>query len=264
MNLMALLPKPLTLAGLVGLFLTIQPFDVHLPLILLPGATATPTATLRPTAPATATQTPTATATPTATPSPTPTATGAPTAEVVLLDTHSTYTDTLGLRYIVGEIENRGDSNARFIKITADLFNTQGQLIATDFTYTQRSIVADTERSCFAIILPQAPPGFDHYQLRVEAEITTEEPRPLVLGKVNEGPSPTDFELVGLVRNAGQLPIELAEIIGTLYDSNGVVIGCDSGYANSATIAPDATSSWSITFQGVDRTRIALYRLLTD
>jgi hypothetical protein len=266
--------KRFVLAGsTLGLVLVLQPFNVYVSFIFTPGPTVTPTATLRPTAPATTTRTPTATttSTPTATPTLTPTetppdtppATGTPTADVVLLNNHSTFTSTFGSRYIVGEVQNNGSNNAQFVKIIADVFNAQDQLITTDFTYTVRDIVADGEKSCFKVLMNE-PAGFDHYQLSVEASTTTEEPRPLVITSVNEGSNQFAYELVGQVRNDGQTPAQFVKIVGTLFDSNGVVIDCDFTYANSETVAPGTTSSWSLLFLAVDRTRIALYSLLTD
>jgi hypothetical protein len=252
-----LLPKPFALAGLLGLFLTAQPFSVHLPLIFGPGTTATPTATLRPTAPATVTPTPTATVTPTPTPSATPTA-------AVVILSHSTYTNALGMRSIVGEIQNQDSRHVRFVRVTADLFDAKDQLLATDFTYTERSIVADTERSCFKITFWDPPQDFDHYTLRVEAQQTTEEPRLLILSEVSEGTNPVDFELIGQIRNGGQTDTELAKIVGTLYDSDSVVIGCDSAFADQPSLAPGEVGSWRLAFAGVDRARIAFFIVLTD
>jgi hypothetical protein len=256
--------------------LFLQPFTTHLPLILVPG----PTATLVPTIPHTPTRTPTRTpvltrsATPTrtatATPSLTPTQTDTPTptatstADLIVLGNHSTYTNTIGARYIVGEVKNNGDSNARFVKVTADVFNAQGQLIATDFAYAQRDVINPDSESCFKILLINDPVGFDHYQLNIEGDVTTEPVRPLSLFNINDGPNTLSYELIGQVLNEGAESLEFVKIIGTLYDSSNMVIGCDFTYANLDTLAPGAVSSWSLIFFGVERDRISLYALIPD
>lgn len=252
---------------LTGIFfalaLVAQPFDTFLPLVLngslggtIPQATATRTPTSTPTLITLPSPTPTWTSTPT------PTTT--PTADLSVLDNHSTYTDTLGSRYIVGEVQNNRSSNFRFVRVHADVFNAQGQLIDTDFTFAQRSIIEPNGKSCFKILLLDDPAGFDHYELTVQADTTTEQPRPLALLNINEGPNTFAFELIGQVRNDGQEDAEFVKIVGTLYDGDGTVIDCSFTYANLDTIAPGALSSWSLLFLGIERERIALYSLIAD
>ena len=258
------------LAGVVfALALVAQPFDGFLPFVLNGSLSGTiPQAT--PTHTSTPTHTPTETVAPTATPSPTPTQTATPiptatpTEDLFVLGNHSTYTSTLGSRYIIGEVQNNGSGNVHFVKVTADIFNAQNQLIATDFGYTERRILAAGEKGCFTVLLLNDPAGFDHYELSVEARTTTDQPRPLTITSFTEGPSPTSYELVGQVRNDGQESYQFVKIIGTLYDSDNKVIDCDFTFANANTLAPGATSSWSLVFFGIDRDRIASYMLMTN
>lgn len=258
------------LAGVIfALALVAQPFDAFLPLVLngslsgtIPQATATRTST--------PTHTPTETVAPTATPSPTPTQTATPvptatpTEDLFVLGNHSTYTSTTGSRYIVGEVQNNGGGNLRFVQVTADLFNAQGQLVATSNGFVRRDVLVTGEKGCFKVLVLNDPPSFDHYQLSVEGSNTTEQPRPLTIISATEGPSPSSYELVGQVRNDGQESLQFVQIIGTLYDSNNVVIDCGITFANADTLAPGAVSSWRLIFFGIERERIALYSLIAD
>lgn len=258
------------LAGVIfALALVAQPFDGFLPFVLngslsgtIPQATATHTST--------PTHTPTEPVAPTATPSPTPTQTATPaptetpTDDLFVLGNHSTYTSTFGSRYIVGEVQNNGSDNIRFVRVNVDVFNAQGQLIDTDFTFTQRRVINPSGKSCFKIILLDDPAGFDHYELRVEATATTDQVRPLTLFNINEGPNTFAYELIGQVRNDGEESLEFVKIIGTLYDSDDKVIDCDFTFSNTSTLAPGAVSSWSLLFLGIERERIALYSLIAD
>lgn len=258
------------LAGVVfALALVVQPFDAFLPLVLngslsgtIPLATATSTFTPSRTPTPTRTATPTSTHTPTQTATPTPIET--PTADLLVLSNHSTYTSTLGTRYFVGEVQNNGSSSVRFVRITVDVFNAQGQLIATDFGFTVRSILAPGDKGCFKVLLFNEPEGMERYELSVEGSATTNSPRPLTITNFTEGPNPNSYELVGQVRNDGQESLQFVQIIGTLYDSDNVVIGCDFTFSNANTLNPGASSSWSLTFFGIERERIALYALMTD
>lgn len=216
----------------------------------LPTITATATATLViPTAEPTIAAMPTSML-PTATPTETPTATPTqlPPSDVVVLDNHSTRLTSIDSFYIVGKVQNNTDSNVRFVRITADVFNSDGQLIDTTNTYARAEVLAPGQKSCFNALFLDEPDGWASYQLHVEYDTTTEQIRPLSVSNVSSGSNILGFELLGLVHNNGAEPLDFVKVIGTLYDSNNKVTFCNNTYSNAETLNPGSSSSWKMSF----------------
>ena len=60
-----------------------------------------------------------------------------PTNETIKFLSATSNVDSItGTMHIVGELANRGQEQAKFVKITASLYNPNNQLVATDYTYT--------------------------------------------------------------------------------------------------------------------------------
>jgi hypothetical protein len=60
--------------------------------------------------------------------------------------------DTIGWYHIVGEITNRGTSTAKSVEVSAAFYDSQGQVLAADYTYTQPSDIPPGETAPFEII----------------------------------------------------------------------------------------------------------------
>jgi hypothetical protein len=70
----------------------------------------------------------------------------------VILSQYS-YVNNIGSMHIVGEVLNQAPMTAEFVKIIATLYNANGQVIGTDFTYADPSDLAPGQRAPFDIIL---------------------------------------------------------------------------------------------------------------
>lgn len=252
----------------------LAPNSVYLPAVgngfggsTIPAATATPTgtpifSTATPTLTPTFTRTPTLTSTPTASETPTPTATAANGA--IALSNHSSYTSTFGSRYIVGEVQNNSAGAVRFVSVIADIYNADGQIIDTQTTYAARDILPAGGKSCYQVIFLAEPAGWHSYQLSTNYSVTTEQPRALTITSVTAGSNPTDYELIGQVRNDSQLAQKFVKIVGTLYSGDGTVIRCGLTYTSAETLAPGAASSWKLSFFGVNPASVESYVVAAD
>lgn len=70
---------------------------------------------------------------------------------------------------IVGEIRNTGSQDAEFVQILVILYNTDGQIIGTDFTYWDFDKVTAGGTSPFTILVSYtSEDDIDHYELLVE------------------------------------------------------------------------------------------------
>ena len=67
----------------------------------------------------------------------------------------SSYVDNIGSMHIVGEVLNQALVTAEFVKIIATIYNANGQVIGTDFTYADPSDLAPGQRAPFDIIVSE-------------------------------------------------------------------------------------------------------------
>jgi len=99
------------------------------------------------------TPTPTLTPTPTVTPTNTPTSTQTPLPSgVYVLPNHSYYQTSWGSLHIVGEVMNNTSNHLTFVKISANLFSSGGQLLDTDYTYIYLDDLPAGHKTCFDVL----------------------------------------------------------------------------------------------------------------
>ena len=68
----------------------------------------------------------------------------------------SSFLDNAGYFHVVGEIENNTPDAANFVKATGTFYDSNNQVVATDFTYTSPSDLAPGDKAPFEIILTSA------------------------------------------------------------------------------------------------------------
>ena len=260
----------------------ISDYSVYLPLVIkqeLLTQTPTPiftltqinTPTLTQTPIPTPTNSPTQTSTPTLTSTLTPVNTPTSTStsiqqSVQILPDHSYYVDSIDYLNIVGEVLNNTADNLRFIKISVNIYNSSGQLLNTDFTYTILDNLPAWDKTCFHVLL-QEPADWSYYQFETPTYWTDGQPLPNLAVLNDSGSYNSTFgwyEIIGQVRNDQGSRVEYVSPVGTIFNSSGTVIGCDFTYINSTHLDPDQISSFKITFAGRDYTDVNSYRLQVD
>jgi hypothetical protein len=81
---------------------------------------------------------------------------------------HSSYTDTLGYLHVVGEIQNNTPANIQFVKVTGTFYDSNNQVVGTDFTYSNPSDIGPGQKAPFELTLLSASipvTQIDHYNL---------------------------------------------------------------------------------------------------
>jgi hypothetical protein len=223
--------------------------------------------------PPTATPTPTQTAVPTNTPTPTNAPTNTPTATATaipsgayILSNHSSYVDSIDYLHIVGEVHNNTANHLRFVKIAANVFDSNNQLLDTTFTYINLDNLPVGEKTCFHILL-QKPTNWSYYQFEPPTYRTDGEPLPNLTVTNSNGSYDSTFgwyEIVGQIRNDHGSRVEFVSSVGTLYNGSSAVIGCSFTYVNSTDLDAGQTSSFKMLFTGRNLADVASYRLQTD
>jgi hypothetical protein len=234
---------------------------------LPPTPTPTFTPTRTPTMTPTNTPFPTPTLPPTLTPSltPTPSPTSAPPG-VHILPNHSYYVDSIDYLHVVGEIWNNTSNHLRFVKVSINVFNSNGQLVGTDFTYIYLDNLPAGEKTCYHNLLEE-PVGWAYYQFETPTYWTDGESLPNLTVLNHSGSYDPDFgwyEIIGLVRNDNGTQVDFVQPVGTLYNASSTVIGCNFTYVNSTDLPPGGISGFEILFTGRDYADVSWYRIQVD
>ncbi len=185
---------------------------------------------------------------------------------VYILNNHSDYVDSIGYLHIAGEVQNNTANHLRFVKITANIFNGDGQLLNTDFTYIHLGNLPAGDRTCFHILLEE-PASWSYYEFEAPTYWTDGEPLPNLVVFNDSGSYNSTFgwyEIIGQVRNDHGTRVEYVSPVGTVYNASGIVLGCDFTYVNSSHLEPGQTSSFKMTFSGRDYANVTSYRLQVD
>lgn len=78
------------------------------------------------------------------------------------------FIDSIGYLHVVGEVQNNTPTNAQFVKVTGTFYDTNNQVVATDFTYTNPSDIGSGQKAPFELTLTSASipvSQIDHYEL---------------------------------------------------------------------------------------------------
>lgn len=78
------------------------------------------------------------------------------------------FIDSIGYLHVVGEIENTTPANIQFVKVTGTFYDSNNQVVATDFTYTNPSDIGSGQKAPFELLLTSASipiSRIDHYNL---------------------------------------------------------------------------------------------------
>jgi hypothetical protein len=197
-------------------------------------------------------------------PTPTPAPTQQPPGSVYVLPNHSNYVTSWGSLHIVGEVLNNTSDPISWIKISANLFDSTGHLLDTDFTFPYLDNLAAGEKTCFDLIFSEPPADWSYYEF--EPPTYSVDGEPLLNMNVFDDSGrydPTDgsYEIIGQVRNDNSFRVEYVAPIGTLYNASGTVVGCDLTWVNSTNLDPGQTSFFKITFYGRDYLDVVSYRI---
>lgn len=131
-------------------------------------------------------------------------------------------------------------------------------------SYRPLAALAPGEKACFSAEIPVAPPEWSSYRLAL-IPLSGASGRALpagvkVVGDAGTQMSDGQYRIQGRVRNGSRSRVSL-QVIATLYNTDGKVIGCVAGKLNAATIAASQSSYFRVDFASPDQTPVRSYRL---
>ena len=126
---------------------------------------------------------------------------------------------------VVGEVQNRGRDTLRYVKITATLYDSEDNILATHYTYAQIKVLLPGQKSPFIFIKLSSA---ERYGLEItESTPTTDEPyRDFeILSHTSSIDDDGDYRVTGEIKNRGAQEATHTEVIATFYDASGEVVG---------------------------------------
>ena len=180
---------------------------------------------------------PTLEATSTPEPTPIPPTPSPPELEIL---SHQSYTDS-GWFHIVGEVQNNSDTAIGFVKIVATLYDDAGNVVGTDFTYTELVVIPAGSRSPFVTGTDEYE-GVTQYKLQTQGSPANLPREDLVILSHSHYEDAGWLHVRGEVQNTGDTPAEFVKVVITLYDAAGNVIGTDFTYTDLDTVPAGGTS----------------------
>jgi hypothetical protein len=88
--------------------------------------------------------------------------------EPIKISSSNDFIDSIGYMHVVGEVENNTPTNIQFVKVTGTFYDTNNQVVATDFTYTNPADIGAGQKAPFELILTSASipiSQIDNYRL---------------------------------------------------------------------------------------------------
>jgi len=260
-------PRPTNTSGPSPTWLPGTARRLNLPILFAQWNVATPptaTATLTRTATRTptVTRTPTRTRTPTVTPTNTP---GGPGPGVHVLPNYSDYVDNIGNLHIVGEVLNNTPDHLWLVKIPVTFYNSSGQVVGTDYTYTWLDNLQAGDKTCFHILLDE-PAGWTRYEFGTITHWPGHAlPNLALLNHTGSVINYGWYQIAGQVRNDQGTQVNSVQVVGTLYNAAGTVVGCWwDGSTDPTNLNPGQVGTFEIQFVFRDHSDVASYRLQAD
>lgn len=170
--------------------------------------------------------------------------------QLVILSSRA-YSDSSNYLHIVGEVVNNSGGARQFTQISATLYNSSGQVVGSDFTFTEHDVVLPYRRSGFDLMASR-PAGYHHYRLTVTSDAAGSYSALENLG-IHPGVGSTDGigyrHYPGEVSNPNGFTTKFVEVFGTLYNGRGGVLYTEFTFTDPDTIPSHGSASYDLTFQ---------------
>ncbi len=171
--------------------------------------------------------------------------------EVIILDNHSSYASSGGQLYVVGEVENVGDKDVKFVQITATFYDENNTVVDTETTYSGLTVIPPGFRSPFQLLIidENQIQKIHNYSLAVSSYSGVTQPLPktlMILSNSSYISIGGLLNIVGEVKNNGSCECTFTRVMATCYDDNGKVVCIDTGYTTPYDIAPEKTAPFNL------------------
>lgn len=146
----------------------------------------------------------------------------------------------MGYLHVVGMVANVGSEDAQFVQIVGTFYDSAGNVVQTQNTFTDRSIVPAGDVSPFEVLVQDQGQQITKMKLTVEGEAATDSPV-TGLQAMHMTTSTDDVGYVhvkGEVQNSGKATATFVKVIVAYYDSAGDITAVATTFTNPSTLNP--------------------------
>jgi len=161
----------------------------------------------------------------------------------ILNDT--SYTDGLGRVHVLGELYNNTESNQQDVLVTISFYNDQNLQIAEEVTAPVVQVVPQGNQVPFSLET-ELRFSYVRYEVSVDGEMTGLQPRQDLEILNHTGNPGAPYHITGEIRNSGEALSTYAQVIATLYDGAGQVVGVGYDFLPAGSLGPGQTAPFEV------------------
>jgi hypothetical protein len=171
------------------------------------------------------------------------------------MGSYTSYRDSIGTLWFVGEILNKGNASAESIDLALSLLDDNNNVAAVGST--NLSFIQSNGKFPFKIMVDNAPQAWKDVKIQIQggpSDSASFMPPYVDFKTTNVNNQPSDFggfSLTGTVTNTGQKTATLVNVVAAIYDKDGKVIDVADTFTALTDIAPGGDSPFSIDFLNI-------------
>jgi hypothetical protein len=173
----------------------------------------------------------------------------------ITIVSHSLIDAGSGITLIIGEVRNDSPEKIGWVQVSANLYDSAGQLIHLAEGPVQLGELRSGEKGPFGIYIDDAAvsEGIANYTLSagLDSDFLQDKPAALKVGvgkhdMVESGIGLPLYQVTGNVTNTGNLPAESVDVIATFYDAVGNIVDFDATVTSPSTIPAGQSADFTI------------------
>jgi Protein of unknown function (DUF3426) len=160
--------------------------------------------------------------------------------------------NSIGALYFFGEITNTGEVPLGHPQVSVVLYDAAGQALGNEPGYATQDFLAPGQRAPVKVLFRQ-PPEWTTFKVLFKPEAaryngflvyTDLSPSEMTFAR---DPS-LGYSLSGMVKNTGERQVRFVQVLVTLYDAEGKVVGVDGTFARPNELAPGESAPFKVSF----------------
>jgi hypothetical protein len=186
--------------------------------------------------------------------------------DVAVLSNYSHFLDINQYFHVLGEVANLTGGPLTNVDIILNFYNANDQLLASFDERTILSIIPSGDKACFDFSINE-PVGWDYYEFEINDDWEQSQSLPLLLVNdlvKDQNPSDYWYEISGKVTNHHGAHVRNVRPVGTLYNGEGDVVGCEWTYTDPVDLYPDEIGLFQMPFLGRDYSDVVEYRIQVE
>ena len=172
---------------------------------------------------------------------------------------------SIGSIYFVGEIFNTGSRPIAKPEVIISLLDESGKRLLFESGYPVHDVIPAYGSVPVVVLVSNPPPVWNSFEVFIQAQAATGKEFMAYTGFV-----PSDVQIdrdefdyyviTGDVKNTGESKAEFVQVVASLYDQEGKIVGAANAYIAQTKMDPQGLSSFSVRIMNVSAAPAA-YRL---